>query len=179
MQIIVELPTERGEWQHWKRIGSCCADWSRLWRPIECCRKSWKKNHFSIRIFQNNRFIYLHPDDGVDEEEHADQKANIGQCLNWDCFDQHFHLIDLHLKWLDKCPEQDANGVALLEQPNEAGRAEKTQKTQRDEVTAELGDQLLICNLLIELNCKTIVLTASVIDPTTVMKSNRFQPSLK
>jgi hypothetical protein len=28
--------------------------------------------------FPKNPFIYLHPDNGVDEEEHTDQKANIG-----------------------------------------------------------------------------------------------------
>ena len=25
---------------------------------------------------------YLHADDGVDEEEHSDQQANVGQCLD-------------------------------------------------------------------------------------------------
>ena len=54
----------------------------------------------------------LHANDGVDEEEHCQEEADVGQ----------------RLERLHEGPQQDANRVALPQQFNEAGRAEKAKK---------------------------------------------------
>lgn len=43
-----------------------------------------------------------------------------------------FHVCFNNLEGLDKGPEQDADGVALTQQLDEAGSSEESQKTQVD-----------------------------------------------
>lgn len=59
---------------------------------------------------------HLHTDDGVDEKEHGDEQAYVGQ----------------RLERLYERPEQDANRVALSQQFDETSRTKQTQKAQID-----------------------------------------------
>ena len=60
----------------------------------------------------NNALGHLHANDGVDEEEHCQEEADVGQ----------------RFERLHEGPQQDADRVALPQQFNEAGRAEKAKK---------------------------------------------------
>lgn len=55
----------------------------------------------------------LHANDGVDEEEHGDEQADIGQSL----------------EGLDEGPQEDADGVALSQQFDETSCSEQLQET--------------------------------------------------
>lgn len=61
---------------------------------------------------------YLHPDDGVDEEEHRDEQADVWQ----------------RLERLHERPQQDPDGVALAEQLDEPGRAEQPQEANIERI---------------------------------------------
>ena len=56
---------------------------------------------------------HLHTDNGVDEEEHSDEKTDVGK----------------RLERLDECPEEYSDRVALTEQLYETSCAEETQET--------------------------------------------------
>ena len=56
--------------------------------------------------------LHLHADDGVDEEEHGQKEADVGQ----------------RLERLHESPEQNADGVALPQKFDEARRAEKAKE---------------------------------------------------
>ena len=60
----------------------------------------------------------LHPDDGVDEEEHADQEDDVGQ----------------RLERLHEGPQQDPDRLALTEQLDETGGAKQSQEPDVDEI---------------------------------------------
>lgn len=64
-------------------------------RPIECPRLS-----------------NLHADDGVDEEEHGDEQADVGQSL----------------EGLDEGPQKDPDGVTLSQQLDQASCSEQLQE---------------------------------------------------
>lgn len=55
----------------------------------------------------------LHANDGVDEEEHGDEQADIGQSL----------------EGLDEGPQEDPDGVALSQQFDETSCSEQLQET--------------------------------------------------
>ena len=59
-----------------------------------------------------DHLAHLHANDGVDEEEHCQEEADVGQ----------------RFERLHEGPQQDADRVALPQQFNEAGRAEKAKK---------------------------------------------------
>ncbi len=59
---------------------------------------------------------HLHANDGVDEEEHDDQDAHVGQGP----------------ERLHECPEEEADCVALAEQFDEACRPEQPQEADVD-----------------------------------------------
>lgn len=50
-----------------------------------------------VGVCKGGMGTYLHADDGVDEEQHGDEKTHIGQCL----------------ERLDERPQQYAYGVTL------------------------------------------------------------------
>ena len=66
---------------------------------------------FGVRI-ESDVSEDLHSNDGVDEEEHCQEEADVGQ----------------RFERLHEGPQQDADRVALPQQFNEAGRAEKAKK---------------------------------------------------
>ena len=78
-----------------------------------------------VRI-EHNVPEYLHPDDGVNEEQHPDQEDNVGQSLSheqrYQCKIEREGLLNAtdsfskgftHFKRLHKCPEQNPDRVAL------------------------------------------------------------------
>ena len=65
--------------------------------------------------------LHLHADDGVDEEEHADQQDDVGQ----------------RLERLHERPQQNPDRLALAEQLDEARGAKQPQETDVDEVLLE------------------------------------------
>ena len=71
---------------------------------------SLKPNLPRFAIFDH--IAHLHANDGVDEEEHCQEEADVGQ----------------RFERLHEGPQQDADRVALPQQFNEAGRAEKAKK---------------------------------------------------
>ena len=64
----------------------------------------------------------LHADDGVDEEEHADEEDDVGQ----------------RLERLHERPQQDPDRLALPQQLDEAGGAEQPQEAHVDEVLLQI-----------------------------------------
>lgn len=57
-------------------------------------------------------FTYLHPDNGVNKEQHCDQQANVRQ----------------RFEWLYECPQQDTDRVALSQQFDQSCRSEESQE---------------------------------------------------
>ena len=60
----------------------------------------------------------LHSDDGVDEEEHADQEDDVGQ----------------RLERLHERPQQDPDRLALTKQLYETGGAKQSEEADVDEI---------------------------------------------
>lgn len=60
----------------------------------------------------------LHADDGVDEKEHGDEQADIGQGL----------------EGLHEGPQENPDGVTLPQQFDQTGSSEKFQKTHVDRI---------------------------------------------
>lgn len=95
---------------------------------------------------------YLHSNDGVYEEKHSNEKADVRKSLlktkemfyiAWNiwhyynitesnCRERKYKASDL--EWLHKGPEQNANGVALPQQLDQPGSSEKLQETHIDGV---------------------------------------------
>lgn len=76
--------------------------------------------HYRLRrqqlLIQETDFHFLsnlHADDCVDEEEHGDEQADVGQSL----------------EGLDKSPQENADGVTLSEQFDQASCSEQLQET--------------------------------------------------
>ena len=67
----------------------------------------------------------LHPDDGVDEEEHGDQQDDVRE----------------RLEGLDEGPEEDPDGLALPEQLDEAGGPEEAEEADVDDGLDELAEE--------------------------------------
>lgn len=67
---------------------------------------------------QRIRFPYLHADNCVDEEEHGDEQADVGQGF----------------EGLHERPEENADGVALSEQLDEAGGSKQLQEAHVESV---------------------------------------------
>jgi len=76
-------------------INSTCATLQR-WLLLRhaCCASVLS---LSLSLSLSPAVSDLHADDGVDEEEHGDEEADVGQ----------------RLEGLDEGPQQDADGVAL------------------------------------------------------------------
>ena len=99
-------------------------------------------------------------------------------------------MVNTDLKRLYKCPKEDADGVALAEQFDEAGGSKQSQKSDIDEIFLHqvIGHGWVVVfwsNVSIWIESEREILTpnsttsASIILPTTVTKSNVFQGSLK
>ena len=71
----------------------------------------------------------LHADDGVDEEEHADEEDDVGQ----------------RLERLHERPQQDPDRLALAQQLDEAGGAEQPQEAHVDEVLLQIPRNINLC----------------------------------
>ena len=65
----------------------------------------------------------LHADDGVDEEEHADEEDDVGQ----------------RLERLHERPQQDPDRLALPQQLHQPRRTEQPQETHVDEVLLQMS----------------------------------------
>ena len=63
----------------------------------------------------------LHADDGVDEEEHADEEDDVGQ----------------RLERLHERPQQDPDRLALTQQLHETSGAKQSQEAHVDEILLE------------------------------------------
>lgn len=61
---------------------------------------------------------YLHANDGVNEKEHCDEQADVGQ----------------RLEGLNEGPEEDADGVTLPQQFDQTGRSKQLQEAHVDRV---------------------------------------------
>lgn len=61
---------------------------------------------------------YLHPDDGIDEEQHGNEQDDVGKSL----------------ERLDEGPQKDTDGVALPQQLHKTSCAKQAQKADIDEV---------------------------------------------
>ena len=77
---------------------------------------SLKPNLPRFAIFDH--IAHLHANDGVDEEEHCQEEADVGQ----------------RFERLHEGPQQDADGVALPQQLDQPRRAEQPQETHVEEV---------------------------------------------
>lgn len=82
----------------------------------KCCHFTLAWNNDSLADIQ---FISdLHANDGVDEEEHSNEQADIRQSL----------------EWLNKGPEEDADGVTLPKQFDQTSGTKQLQEAHVDRV---------------------------------------------
>jgi hypothetical protein len=69
--------------------------------------------------------MYLHPNNGVDEEEHSNEQTDIRQ----------------RFEGLDKGPEKYTDCVSLPEEFNQPSGTKQSQETQTGKLFAEFRDQ--------------------------------------
>ena len=67
----------------------------------------------------------LHPDDGVDEEQHGDQENDVRKSF----------------ETLHECPEENPDGVSLAEQLDQSSSPEQPQEANIKEVFLESRNQ--------------------------------------
>lgn len=89
-----------------------------IWVQFYVAKHLNKNSHFCryllFRCGKGCKITYLHSDDGINEEKHRNQQANIREGF----------------KWLDKCPKQYPNGVSLSEKFDQSSRSKQPQEAQ-------------------------------------------------
>lgn len=82
-----------------------------------------RKRKNKIKIYRRFNFYHdiishLHADDGIDEEEHSNEQADVGQSL----------------EGLNEGPQEDADGVTLPQQFDQTSRSKQLQETHVERV---------------------------------------------
>lgn len=88
--------------------------------PNTCCQKHTLESNSKNEWLQRQviRLPHLHADYCIDEEEHGDEQADVGQ----------------RFEGLHESPEENADGVALSKQLDEASGSKQLQETHVESV---------------------------------------------